>query len=161
MAQSLIVFLKQQFLKQQRSKQLRLGLMVGVISLFCVGTSFAQDLPDPTKPPRLVSGGEDGLPIGPVLQSVLIGANRKLAIIDGQTVKLNGKFGQQTLIRLTETEAVLKQGKELQTLKLFPDFHKEPVRETLVLDLKKTSKKMQKANSRTNVKTNGTKSINK
>jgi hypothetical protein len=61
------------------------------------------------------------------LQSILIGENRKLAIIDGQTVKLNGRFGEQTLVRLTETEAVLKRGKSMQTLKLYPDFQKYPV----------------------------------
>jgi MSHA biogenesis protein MshK len=59
---------------------------------------------------------------------VLIAPNRHVAIISGQTVALNGKYGEQTLIKMSETEVVLRNGKELQTLKLFPDFDKKLVR---------------------------------
>lgn len=103
-----------------------------LLALFLLGPQqlMAQDLADPTKPPaRLLQANEEGLTTGPILQSILIGANRKLAIIDGQAVKLNGKFGEQTLVRLTETEAVLKRGNTLQVLKLYPDFQKSPVLE--------------------------------
>ena len=65
---------------------------------------------------------------GPVLQSILISPKRHLAIISGQTVALYGKYGDQTLIKMSETEVVLRNGKELQTLKLFPDFDKKFVR---------------------------------
>lgn len=88
----------------------------------------AQDLKDPTRPPNLSTGGDVTMIAEPVLQSILIGPVRKFAIIDGKTVKLNGKFGDQTLVKLTETEAVLKRGRELQTLKLFPDIEKKTVR---------------------------------
>ncbi|MBR7800067.1 MSHA biogenesis protein MshK [Undibacterium sp. FT137W] len=88
-----------------------------------------QELSDPTRPPNRVLQSGMGLTVasGPILQSILISANRKLAIIDGKAVRLNGKFGDQTLIRMTENEVVLKRGKQLQTLSLHPDLSKKPV----------------------------------
>jgi MSHA biogenesis protein MshK len=90
-------------------------------------TVMAQTLADPTRPPATVSDASTNAEIlaGPVLQSILIAPNRRLAIINGQTVALNGKYGEQTLIKMTETEVVLRNGKEFQTLKLFPDFNKK------------------------------------
>jgi MSHA biogenesis protein MshK len=98
--------------------------------------SFAQNLPDPTKPPAGLLQSEVGVetPSGPVLQSILISPHRKIAIIDGQTVQLNGKFGNQTLVRMTESEVVLKSGRQLQTLSLHPDFSKKKVRGTQKLN---------------------------
>lgn len=94
--------------------------------MFCQMT-LAQNLPDPTRPPAkmMQTAANPAVVSGPVLQSILIAPNRHVAIISGQTVALNGKYGDQTLIKLTETEAVLRNGKELLTLKLFPDFDKK------------------------------------
>lgn len=91
---------------------------------------LAQTLSDPTRPPTVTSESSTNAEVftGPVLQSILIAPKRSIAIISGQTVALNGKYGEQTLIRITETEVVLSNGKELQTLKLFPDFDKKLVR---------------------------------
>jgi MSHA biogenesis protein MshK len=88
---------------------------------------FAQNLPDPTRPPMSLLQSDAGavVPTGPVLQSILISPQRKIAIIDGQTVKLNGKVGNQTLVNISETEVVLKSGKQLQTLSLHPDLIKK------------------------------------
>jgi MSHA biogenesis protein MshK len=91
---------------------------------------LAQSLIDPTRPSTLVgeSATNDARLAGPVLQSILIGPNRHVAVISGQTVALNGKFGEQTLIKMSETEVVLRNGKEFQTLRLFPDFNKKPIK---------------------------------
>lgn len=98
--------------------------------------SFAQNLLDPTKPPAGLLQTEVGVEAtsGPVLQSILISPHRKIAIIDGQTVQLNGKFGNQTLVRMTESEVVLKSGRQLQTLSLHPDFSKKKIRGTQKLN---------------------------
>lgn len=61
----------------------------------------------------------------PVLQSVLLSATRKAAIISGQTVMLGEKFGTARLVKLTPSEAVLRTGDSLQVLKLFPDVEKK------------------------------------
>lgn len=94
----------------------------------------AETLPDPTRPPASfgplgpVYGEEPekAPPPQPVLQSVILSATRKVAIIGGQTVNLGEKFGDAKLIRLTPSEAVLRTAEgEKQVLKLFPDAEKK------------------------------------
>ena len=94
------------------------------------GDALAQTLLDPTRPPTIMmeTSSNSEVSSGPVLQSILIAPNRRVAIISGQTVALNGKYGEQTLIKMSETEVVLRNGKELQILKLFPDFDKKLIR---------------------------------
>lgn len=98
--------------------------------LLCLPLVHAQDLPDPTRPPAAMdtrpepaAGTQAG---GPMLQSVLISPTRKAAIISGRTVALGEKFGDARVVKITETEVVLRNGKEMQTLKLFPDIEKRP-----------------------------------
>lgn len=90
----------------------------------------AQTIPDPTRPPTSVGAarGEMGAAAvaGPVLQSVLISPVRKMAIINGQTVELHGKFGDSRLIHIGETEVILRNGKTEQILKLFPEIKIRP-----------------------------------
>lgn len=90
----------------------------------------AENLPDPTRPPDVFGGVVDegteiAPPPVPVLQSVLLSAARKMAVISGQPVALGEKFGAARLIKLTPSEAVLRTGDTLQVLKLFPDVEKK------------------------------------
>ncbi|MES2899196.1 MAG: hypothetical protein V4723_05665 [Pseudomonadota bacterium] len=89
----------------------------------------AQGLPDPTRPPpsifapRNASGSLLATPGGPQLQSILIGRHpggRHVAVIDGQTIALGGKFKGAVLTRITEGEVVLVSGTSRQVLKLYP-----------------------------------------
>lgn len=84
-------------------------------------------LPDPTRPAdaRDFAPGA-GAPAGPVLQSVLISPQRRVAVIDGQAVPLGGRFGAATLEAVTETEVVLRQGNQRRHLRLFPAVEKGP-----------------------------------
>ena len=92
--------------------------------------AVAQTSTDPTRPPDSISAARGEVAAspaaGPVLQSVLISPGRKMAIISGQTVKLNGKFGDARLVYIAESEVVLRSGKTEQTLKLFPDMKIRP-----------------------------------
>jgi MSHA biogenesis protein MshK len=104
----------------------------GISTAFLLATlllsamAHAESLPDPTRPPAVLSApaGNGAEESGPVLQSVTLSAGRKTAIISGEVVPLGGKFGDATLVRLSEKEAVLRKGDTLQTLKLFPDVEK-------------------------------------
>lgn len=93
--------------------------------------ALAQTSPDPTRPPDSISVARGELAAspaaGPVLQSVLISPARKMAIISGQAVKLNGKFGDSRVVHIAETEVILRNGKTEQRLKLFPDIKIRPV----------------------------------
>lgn len=87
----------------------------------------AETLVDPTLPPA-IAGMPDaaGMPAGPVLQSVMLGAERKAALIGGRMVAVGGKFGEATLVRVTEQSAVLRNpDMSLQTLRMHPAVEKK------------------------------------
>jgi MSHA biogenesis protein MshK len=99
-----------------------------VLMFFVMGNlACAQTLPDPTRPPVLPGANAEppaGGPVGPELQSVLISPTRRVAIINGQSVKLGGKFGESQVVKISEGEVVLRTGQDVQVLKLFPDVQK-------------------------------------
>jgi MSHA biogenesis protein MshK len=90
----------------------------------------AQGLSDPTRPPGAgaMQGSQDEVPAGRQLQSVLLSGGRRLAIIDGTMVALGGMLGEARVVKISETEVVLKRGEEMETLKLFPSVDKQPVK---------------------------------
>ena len=97
--------------------------LIFMIIASCVAvTAGAQGLTDPTRPPGALAtpAGEGGYTGGPVLQSVKLSPGRKVAVISGEMVTLGGRYGSARLVRLTESEAVLKEGAETTVLKLFP-----------------------------------------
>lgn len=83
--------------------------------------SLAQALVDPTKPPAELSASP-GEPVpATTLQSIIISPTRRAAIINGQTVELGGKSGDDRLIEVTESRVVLQGTKGRQVLSLFPN----------------------------------------
>ena len=92
-----------------------------------VAPALAQ-LTDPTRPPAAFAGGDPGGPdAGPVLQSVMISPSGRSAIIGGETVKLNGRYGDARVIRITESEVVLRTASGKETLHMYPDISMKPV----------------------------------
>jgi MSHA biogenesis protein MshK len=102
---------------------------VALTAMLTAAFTHAQELRDPTRPPAMAeSAGEHGTSTataGPVLQSVLISPTRKIAMIDGQALKPGDKFGDARVVKITENELVLRNGQEVQTLKLFPQVEKQ------------------------------------
>ena len=87
----------------------------------------AQDLRDPTRPPASLAVALDAAPepnLGPRLQSVLIAPGRRVAIVSGQTVEVGGEVGEARVVSISEGQVVLRNGKDLQTLRLFPEVEK-------------------------------------
>lgn len=89
----------------------------------------AGGLGDPTRPPAALAApgaAADGAPAeaaGPQLQSILVSrapGGRRIAVINGEMVWQGMKIGGATVERVGETEVVLRRGKTLETLKLFP-----------------------------------------
>jgi MSHA biogenesis protein MshK len=99
---------------------------LGVVLALMSAVALAQALNDPMRPPTAYtapeSGGSDAG--GPVLQSVMISPTLKAAIINGEMVKLGGKFGDAKLVKISESEVVLKSGEETQILKMYPGIDK-------------------------------------
>lgn len=104
-----------------------LRCLCAMLMVIGAGAAYGEQLVDPTRPPDAVGvaqGSTQGGTSAPVLQSVLISPHRRLAIIDGKTVKLGDKFGALRLVSVTETEVVLQSGTSRQILKLYPDVQK-------------------------------------
>jgi hypothetical protein len=88
----------------------------------------AETFPDPTRPPAMLLGGDGGTANTPAvprrpagLQSTIISPSHRAAIIDGETVELWAKHGNEQLIEVNETSVVLKSARGTRTLTLFPD----------------------------------------
>jgi hypothetical protein len=108
-------------------------LLTGLAATQAIGAeadarSPAQGLGDPTRPPfsgRAAAADESPV-AGPELESVLLSATRNVAVISGRTVPLGGKFGDATLTRITETGVELRNGSQVEVLRLFPRVRKSP-----------------------------------
>jgi len=86
----------------------------------------AQALQDPTRPPAALAAPAPGAAAAvasePQLQSILMGRppnNRRVAVIDGETVRLGDAFRGARVARVTDNEVTLVRGRERQTLRLF------------------------------------------
>jgi MSHA biogenesis protein MshK len=105
-----------------------LSVLLAVAGMAWLGSVGAQALRDPTQPPQLVAptpvgNASSSVPGEPQLQSVLISSRpggRKVAVIDGVTVREGDKFRDSMVARITATKVVLKQGKAEQVLVLGP-----------------------------------------
>jgi MSHA biogenesis protein MshK len=102
---------------------MRRARLFGCCLLVAATGAWAQNLPDPTRPPE---GFDRGTPSaeaasGPMLQSTLISGSRREAIINGETLRVGDKFRNAEVAEIREGEVVLKEGKEKQTLRLFPE----------------------------------------
>lgn len=103
--------------------------MLHFLALVCLPAA-AQGLVDPTRPPvaampqagggYAVETAPAGQPV-PQLQSILIGSGgRAVAVIDGQTVPLGGKFNGAVLVNVGRNQVELRRGRKIEVLKLAP-----------------------------------------
>lgn len=94
------------------------------------GTAYAQ-LSDPTRPPPEVSapaanasgGSAPAVTPGQMrVQSILVSlrpGGRRIAVIDGKTVRPGDRVGGALVAIINSTEVILKRGSRTETLKLF------------------------------------------
>lgn len=86
-------------------------------------------LSDPTRPPLTIVEPEttsgEGFPPSSGLQTVILGKGRKpMAVINGMTVELGDKVGDATLVKISESEVVLRGPSGKETLFLTPGVEK-------------------------------------
>lgn len=106
------------------------SLLLAVCTFVQMPAATAQVLVDPTRPPAGISATDksEGAAAGPVLQSVMISPTSRLAVIDGETVKLGGKYGEARVVKITESEVVLRSGSATETLKMYPGVELTPIK---------------------------------
>ena len=118
------------------------ALALGMLALPWSACVLAQDGIDPTRPPAVMSApvilpasvpGATYTPGGmlvapraerrtPQLQSVLVSlrpGGRRVAVIDGKTVRQGQRVGDAVLVAIGATEVVLRRGAKTETLKLY------------------------------------------
>ena len=106
-------------------------------TLFFIGGAWAltasawgQGISDPTRPPAALSAvasAESGAAPAPVLSSIKITPTEKTAVIGGETVRLGGRYGDARVIKITDSEVVLRTSAGTETLRLYPDVDIRPV----------------------------------
>ncbi len=62
-----------------------------------------------------------------MLSSIKITPTEKTAVIGGQTVRLGGRYGDARVIKITDSEVVLRTSAGTETLRLYPDVDIRPV----------------------------------
>jgi MSHA biogenesis protein MshK len=109
---------------------MRLALIAAVL-LFPLAVSAQKLVIDPTRPPVGLGAGAadtESDPAGGIrLQSVMISPTQSAAIINGVMVRLGEKYGDAVLVRVTESEVVLRSGGAQQVLKLHPGVEKREI----------------------------------
>ena len=105
--------------------------------LFFIGGAWAltasawgQGISDPTRPPAALSAGasaESGAAPAAVLSSIKITPTEKTAVIGGETVRLGGRYGDARVIKITDSEVVLRTSAGTETLRLYPDVDIRPL----------------------------------
>jgi MSHA biogenesis protein MshK len=114
-------------LMREKRRILVAGLMTCISSVTIMAS--AERLPDPTQPPaafeRPDQKSETAPSSAPVLQSVLIAPGRSVATVSGQEVRVGDRLGAAQVVNISETEVLLRNGNDVQTLKLFPDIEKQ------------------------------------
>jgi len=99
------------------------------VVLLAPAIALAQAGADPTRPPAGFGVGAADMDMpdaggGMTLQSVMISPTSRTAIISGVTVKLGQKYGDAVLVKVAESEVVLRSGATSQVLKLYPGVEK-------------------------------------
>lgn len=95
-------------------------------ALFLISTNaLAAPFADPTRPPSFTPSSEAAPASRPRLESVLIAPDRRIAVIDGQRVQLGERFRGGQVVRISESEVVIRSGQASETLKLFPQVDKK------------------------------------
>lgn len=98
---------------------LNLGMLGLALALAAHGAQAAA-LRDPTRPPAgMVVPGPAYQPDGGGLQAVLISPTRRAAIINGQTIRLGARYGDERLVAVSEGRAVLEGEHGRRELRVF------------------------------------------
>ena len=125
-----------------RSARLPLAALVAALTIIAASApAWAQIGNDPTRPPAdMGAGAAEDAGGGVMLQSVMISPTQKAAIISGVMVKLGEKYGDAVLVRVSESEVVLKSGDAQQVLKLHPGVDKREIAPAVEKDVQRRGK---------------------
>jgi MSHA biogenesis protein MshK len=98
-------------------------ILLTLLALAGASVAHAQAVQDPTRPPQallrpIAAGANAG---APQLQSILIGrgaGGRRVAVIDGDTVRVGDRVGGARVVAINAADVQLQRGGKRETLKL-------------------------------------------
>lgn len=102
------------------ARMMRMILAAGLALPLAAGA-----LQDPTAPPTMVAPGEAAGTDIPLTAIMQVG-NRRIAIIGGQEIAVGGRYQGARVVRITESEVVLRRDGDTTVLKLYPLVDKRP-----------------------------------
>lgn len=89
----------------------------GLIAQGAFGASFT----DPTRPPLASEAGmTPGAEAGPHVESILIAPDRRIAVINGETVTIGSRIAGGQVLGISETEVVVSGAEGERHLRLYP-----------------------------------------
>ena len=108
--------------------------VVKIVFAFSITPAAAQGLPDPTRPPQFVAPTATAAEaLSPQLHSVVVPAHGKpMAMVGGVPVSVGDKVGDAKVVRISETEVVLRGPEGEQVLRMTPGVDKQVIAEPQV-----------------------------
>ena len=96
---------------------------IALIGALLAGGASAQAVQDPTRPPTqmLRPAANAAATDAPQLQSILVGraaGGRRLAVIDGKTVRVGDQVGNARVLGISQAQVVLQRGTRREVLTL-------------------------------------------
>ena len=97
-----------------------------VLATLLAAPLAAQALPDPTALPALpgAAGAEAGA--APTLAAIKRNGRTRTAVIGGREIAEGGHYRDARIMRIGESEVVLRRGGETTVLRLYPQVEKRP-----------------------------------
>ena len=99
--------------------RMMLGALIALLAIPAAGA----DLPDPTAPPAAVAAESDASP-GVSLTAIKRRGTQRFAVIGGQEIAVGGRYQDARVVRITESEVVLRRGADVTVLELYPHVEK-------------------------------------
>lgn len=104
-------------------------------AVIAVGPVLAQ-MPDPTRPADIPAAPAPGTgpaaPVGSGVQTVILRPGGKsIAVINGQHLEVGATLGDKRVVKITESEVVLKGASGREVIKLTPAIEKLPVKQAV------------------------------
>ena len=104
----------------------RMKMMLVLACLFVPALADAAGLPDPTRPAIMSDQMGAKAPGVPRVQMIKLGKGRATAVVDGQEVSVGSRLGDMRVVKITDSEVVLKGKRETEVLRLFAEVEKRP-----------------------------------
>lgn len=99
--------------------RMMLGAVVALLAMPCARAA----LPDPTALPAAPAAADSASP-GISLTAIKRSGKQRFAVIGGQELAVGERYQDARVVRITESEVVLRRGAELTVLKLYPHVEK-------------------------------------